>query len=140
LNNIHGTLISFQNKGILFIGPSGAGKSDLALRFVVEKKSLLVADDQVIISLKNGYLYGSAPKTIFGKIEARGIGIVDVETKEEEKIVLCVELVSSPDDIERFPKPEHIDFLGISVPKIRLYAFECSTVCKIILKICSIIS
>jgi serine kinase of HPr protein (carbohydrate metabolism regulator) len=140
VNNIHATLISFNNAGVLFIGKSGSGKSDLALRMIMEKGAVLVADDRVDLSVINNNLYGSAPKELYGKMEIRGLGITNFTAKKREKIVLCVELAENREEVERMPVPENITFLGVSITKIKLYPFDCSTICKIIAKISSIIS
>ena len=140
MENIHATFISLNNKGILFIGKSGSGKSDLALRMIMEKGALLVADDRVNIKKIGEKIYGYAPDEIKGKLEVRNVGITELNTKEKEEICLCVELVSDRKELERLPEAEYIDFLGVSVTKIKLYPFDCSTICKIILKISSIIS
>ena len=42
--NIHATTVAIENKGILIVGKSGAGKSDLALRLIMNKNAILVAD------------------------------------------------------------------------------------------------
>ena len=140
MNNIHATLISYNNNGILFIGKSGTGKSDLALRMIMQNNALLVSDDYVNLEVVDNHLYGTAPQEIAGKMEVRGLGIMPFNNKSREKITLCVELLEKREDVERLPMPEYCDFLGISVPKIKLYAFDCSTSCKIIAKISSIIS
>ncbi len=140
MNNIHATLISYEHNGILFIGKSGTGKSDLALRMIMQNNALLVSDDYVNLDVINNCLYGSAPQEIAGKLEVRGIGIIPFNNKNSEKITLCVELLEKREDVERLPEAEYCDFLGVSVPKIKLYAFDCSTSCKIIAKISSIIS
>lgn len=140
MNNIHATMVSIFNKGVLLIGKSGSGKSDLALRMIVEKGAKLVADDRVILTTENGELYGEAPENISGKLEVRGIGISDFEFIKKSKINLCIELCSSRDEVERMPVDENITFLGISITKIKIYPFDCSTLCKIIVKICNIIS
>ena len=139
MNNIHATLVNFQGKGILLIGKSGSGKSDLALRFI-EKGAKLVADDQVILCKKDHTLYGLAPNNIAGKLEVRGIGICEFDYLEESKIDLCVELTNSRDDVERMPTDEFVNFLGISITKLKIYPFDCSTVYKIIVKTRSIVS
>lgn len=126
--------------GILFIGKSGNGKSDLALRMIIDKGAVLVADDRVNLALSNNELYGFAPKELYGKMEVRGLGIVDFKPKEKEKIMLCVELVNKREDVERMPESETINFLGVSLTKIKLYPFDCSTICKIVTKISGIIS
>lgn len=138
-NNIHATLISFNNNGILLIGKSGSGKSDLALRMIMEKGALLVADDRVDLTIIDHQLYGSAPKELYGKMEIRGLGIAHFTPKEKEKITLCVELAENRDEIERMPEAEDITFLGVSITKIKLYPFDCSTISKIVAKISGII-
>ena len=140
MNNIHATLINYKDKGVLIIGKSGSGKSDLALRFIEDKGAKLVADDQVLLIKRNNMLYGCAPDSICGKLEVRGIGICEFDYLKESKIDLCVELTSSRDDIERMPVDEFINFLGISITKIKIYPFDCSTICKIAVKTSSIIS
>lgn len=140
MNNIHATLVNYNDKGILLIGKSGLGKSDLALRLIFEKGAKLVADDIVNLSQVNNILYGEAPDNIAGKIEVRGLGICELEYIKKSKIDLCVELCSSRDEVERLPQDEFINFLGISITKIKIYPFDCSTICKIIIKTDSIIS
>ena len=140
MTNIHATLISYKNKGILFTGPSGAGKSDLALRMITGYKATLVADDRVDLFVKDNQLYGCSPKSIYKKLEIRGLGIANLPAKRNAKIVLCVELCLNREDFERLPDKQYTDFLGISVEKIKLYPFDCSTTCKLIAKISGIIS
>jgi serine kinase of HPr protein (carbohydrate metabolism regulator) len=140
LNNIHATLVNFNGVGILLKGKSGSGKSDLALRMIIEKGAKLVADDRVILSMENNVLYGEAPNNIAGKLEVRGIGIQDFDYIKKSKIDLCLELSASRDEIERLPYDDFINFLGISITKIKIYPFDCSTICKIIVKTSSIIS
>lgn len=135
MKNIHATLVSYKNKGILLLGESGAGKSDVALRMIMEHQAILVADDRVDLFCKDGKLYGSAPTSLAGKLEIRGVGIENFDFKKSEHIVLCVELCSNRDDISRLPLEETIDFLGVSITKIKLYPFDCSIICKIIAKI-----
>lgn len=140
LSNIHATLVSFNGNGILFIGESGSGKSDLALRMIFEKGAILVADDRVDLTVIDNQLYGSAPKELYKRIEIRGLGIAQLKAKKKEKISLCVQLVKNREEVERMPEAEDITFLGVSVTKIKLYPFDCSTICKIIAKISGIIS
>ena len=137
MNNIHATCVDFLGKGILFIGKSGNGKSDVALRMIMDKGAKLVADDRVELYKKNGKLYGKAPKNLFKKIEIRNVGIAILDDAIEcAEIALCVELYTNKDNLERLPNDEHVDFLGIKIPKLSLHPFEMSTTNKIIQKIC----
>ena len=128
--NIHATLIKIKNKGVLFVGPSCSGKSDMALRFIAEHKAKLVADDRVDVTVKKGCAFGAAPKILSGKLEVRGIGIVNVFFSNKNKIDLVVEL--SSDKIERMPQSEQYDLEGVVLPKIRLNPFESSAPAKIL--------
>ena len=134
--NIHATLVDFEGKGSLITGKSGYGKSDLALRMIMENKAKLVADDRVNLEVIDNKVVGRAPIELYKKLEIRNIGIALIDdTKEQSNICLCVELCKNRDELERMPCFESIDILGISIPKIKLYAFDCSTICKIIQKI-----
>lgn len=136
--NIHATLVSLHNKGILLVGKSGTGKSDLALRLIMGHQATLVADDRVELNIIDGKLYGYSPQEIAGKMEVRQIGILPFPIKKQEEITLCVELVHDRTDLERMPQTEYVDFLGVSITKIKLYPFDCSTIYKILAKLSSI--
>lgn len=140
MTNIHATLISFQNKGILFRGKSGSGKSDLALRFIMAHNAVLVADDRVNLSVQKNVLLGAAPPEIQGKLEIRGVGIAHFPFLAQIEICLCVDLIDNLADIDRLPNPEKIDLQGVSIDKLVLHPFESSATYKIIAKISGIIS
>ena len=137
--NIHASLVALDNKGILLLGKSGCGKSDLALRLIMEKGAKLVADDRVDLFVSDEKLFGATPQNIAGKLEIRGVGIGLFPVQEQIEITLCVELCPEKEKIERLPNNETAEFLGVSVTKLKLYPFECSTLCKIIAKISGII-
>ena len=54
---------------------------------------------------------------------------------ENTKIDLCVELINDRNRLERMPLTKYEEILGVSIPKIELYPFDCSTIHKIIQKI-----
>ena len=139
--NIHATLISVNGKGVLLKGESGCGKSDLALRFIKSENAKLVADDRVDIYALGNKVVGKAPSILKGKLEVRNIGIIeDLEIIDEADVFLCVELVKNRENLERLPQDEFEVILDKKIPKIKLYAFDCSTICKILVKISSIIN
>lgn len=131
--NIHATAVSVNKKAVLLLGPSGSGKSDLALRLIMNKNAVLIADDRVDIISANGVLKASCPENIKGLLEVRGIGICNFPFLPEENIALAVQLVSCIKETERLPEAETITFFKIKIPLIKLYPFEVSAADKVIL-------
>jgi len=115
--------------GVLLRGPSGAGKSDLALR-LIERGWSLIADDQCELSASDGRLVAQAPEAIAGKLEVRGLGIVEVPHKTRAVVGLLVDLVSAA-EVERLPEPETCDLLGVAIRRLSLDAFDASAVAKL---------
>ncbi|HZB91414.1 MAG TPA: HPr kinase/phosphatase C-terminal domain-containing protein [Stellaceae bacterium] len=126
---IHGTSVVLGGDGILLRGPSGSGKSDLALR-LIDGGARLVADDQTELRRVKDALVMTAPATIAGCIEARGIGILHVPSAPAALLRLVVDLIA-PEQVERLPEPAFCTLLGIAVPLLRLAAFEASVPAKL---------
>lgn len=112
---LHASAISFQTRGLLITGPSGSGKSSLALNLMAFGASL-VSDDQTELVRKDDYVWANAPSALFGKIEARGIGILAVEPAPKVRIDLVVDL--SKTQSERIPTDKTTNFLGIDIPTV----------------------
>ena len=126
---VHGTCVALGPLGVLIRGPSGSGKSDLALR-LIEDGAALVADDQVALQMHDGHLIASAPATIAGLIEVRGIGIVSLARVESAPLSLVVDLVGRT-DVPRLPDASRVDLGGANLPAIALYPFEASAPAKV---------
>ncbi len=75
---IHASTVATEGRAVVIAGPSGSGKSDLALR-LLDRGFTLVSDDQTTIKREADRLIASAPPNIAGKLEIRGIGIVDMD-------------------------------------------------------------
>ena len=136
---VHGTCVALGRTAALLRGPSGSGKSDLALRFLFLARRgpaaleapILVADDRVHLTRKSGRLVARAPESIRGRIEVRGIGIVDVKSVEDAELVLVVDLVPAG-QIERLPDGDATArLLGVEVPLVRLSPWEASAPIKL---------
>jgi serine kinase of HPr protein (carbohydrate metabolism regulator) len=127
---MHASCVATEGKAVLICGPSGAGKSDLALR-LIDRGFTLVSDDQTMVRKAGDRLIASAPPTISGKLEIRGIGIVNMETVGDAAVSLVVELTS---DIQRLPDDsrERI-ILGVPVPLISVDAMTASAASKVAL-------
>jgi hypothetical protein len=142
-DRVHATAISIGGRGVLIRGPSGSGKSDLALRCLALAPStlirdpvMLVADDQVILrsdtSLEQPRLVATSPATLRGKLEVRGLGILEVAATETADIVLVAD-IACDGPIERFPDPwPKVVLCGLEVPQIRVFPFESSAPLKLI--------
>jgi serine kinase of HPr protein (carbohydrate metabolism regulator) len=127
---VHASAIATDGRAVLIMGPSGSGKSDLALR-LLDRGFTLVSDDQTIVRKDGDRLLASAPPNIAGKLEVRGIGIVDMETVGDVPIALLVELTS---DIQRLPDDNRErPILGVPLPLITIDAMAASAPSKVAL-------
>jgi len=124
---IHASTVAIGGHAVLIEGPSGAGKSDLALR-LIDRGAVLVSDDYTILTPAGGLLSASAPTSIAGRIEVRGIGIVSVTHVEQAPVALLVRL--SP-QVERMPEAESRSIGGIDLPVIALDPREASAPIKV---------
>ena len=126
--NLHASTVARDGRAVLISGPSGSGKSDLALR-MLDRGFTLVSDDRTIIRKEGERLLASAPGTIKGKLEIRGVGIVEMESTDNVPVAMVVELRS---DIERFPDDglERL-ILGTAIPLISVDATTASAPSKV---------
>jgi serine kinase of HPr protein (carbohydrate metabolism regulator) len=126
--NLHASTVAREGRAVLISGPSGSGKSDLALR-MLDRGFTLVSDDRTIIRKEGERLLASAPGTIKGKLEIRGVGIVEMESTDNVPVAMVVELRS---DIERFPDDglERL-ILGTAIPLISVDATTASAPSKV---------
>jgi HPr kinase/phosphorylase len=126
---VHGTTVAIGGYAVLLRGPSGSGKSDLALR-LIDAGARLVADDRSALRRDGDAILVSAPATIAGLIEARGIGLLRLDAIAGARLAMVVDLVA-PDAIDRLPEPRDETILGVSVPLVALAPFEASAVAKL---------
>src|SRR3954466_2404822 len=84
---VHASTVASEGRAVLITGPSGSGKSDLALR-LLDRGFTLVSDDQTLVRRTGDRLIASAPAALAGKLEIRGIGIVEMETVKDVPIAL----------------------------------------------------
>ena len=128
--NLHASSVAADGRAVLISGPSGSGKSDLALR-LLEHGFKLVSDDRTIVRKEGGRVIASAPDTIKGKLEVRGIGIVDMEHITNIPVALIVELTS---EISRLPDDSRERLiLGEAVPLVSVDAMSASAASKVAL-------
>ena len=125
---VHATAVSISGRGVLIEGLSGSGKSDLALR-LIDRGALLVSDDQVLLTREGARIIASPPPTIAGKIEVRGLGILNRYHRDQVMIALIVRL---DDAVERLPDELAMRTVaGVAVPVVSVLPFEGSAPIKV---------
>lgn len=127
---LHASTVARDGRAVLILGPSGSGKSDLALR-LLDRGFVLVSDDQTIVRRAGDRLLASPPPTIAGKLEVRGIGIVELQHLSDIPVALLVELTS---DMQRLPDDARArPILEIEVPLVSIDAMTASAPSKVAL-------
>jgi serine kinase of HPr protein (carbohydrate metabolism regulator) len=126
-DTIHATTIAIGGRGVLILGPSGSGKSDLALR-LIDRGAVLVADDRTRLWRDGDRLFAGVPDTISGKLEVRGLGIIEMEWTMAAPVALCVRLGDEPD---RLPLPRTRTIAGIDLPELAVDPWPASAPIKI---------
>lgn len=110
---LHASCVSVNGNGMLILGPSGAGKSWLALEMMAFGASL-VADDRCVLDVVEGQLVASPPATIAGKVEARGVGILNAAYAPQAIVQIIVDL--SEIETARLPERKSRKIMGITTP------------------------
>nr|WP_047168213.1 HPr kinase/phosphatase C-terminal domain-containing protein [Sphingomonas sp. Y57] len=126
---IHASSVLIDGRVVLIAGRSGSGKSDLALR-LIDRGARLVADDYTRLESREGRLVASAPPQIAGRIEIRGVGIVELASAAEGMVALLVDLDGA---VERMPAEplSTTTCEGVAIPTLGLSAFEASAPIKV---------
>jgi serine kinase of HPr protein (carbohydrate metabolism regulator) len=113
---------------VLIRGASGAGKSHLAFALVLAGGSGrvpqvdFVADDRVLLTLREGELIARAPHDLAGLIEIRGAGIRRLPYRAEVAVDLVVDIGAT--DAARLPEPEarHVVLEGVRLARLAVLA------------------
>ncbi len=125
---MHATSVAIDGRAVLICGASGAGKSDLALR-LIDRGAMLISDDYTIVRSSGGQLEASAPATIAGMMEVRGVGVVDLPSIKGARLALIIDLSQ---DIDRMPgDPEEWLVAGVPLPVVKVSPFEASAPIKV---------
>jgi serine kinase of HPr protein (carbohydrate metabolism regulator) len=125
---VHTSCVAIDGRAVLIGGRSGRGKSDLALR-LIDRGAALVSDDYTLVKRVTGRLLAAAPPTIAGKMEVRGVGILDFPSVRDVPVALFVDLER---EVERLPEtPETRTIAGVAIPVLGISALEPSAPIKV---------
>jgi serine kinase of HPr protein (carbohydrate metabolism regulator) len=125
---VHASTVSIGGRAVLISGRPGSGKSDLALR-LIDRGAVLVSDDYTIVSRSGKRLLASAPETIRGRIEVRGLGLVDVPHESSVPVALVVDI---DEPVPRMPEPGQTRIIAnIAVPLFAVAPHEASAPIKV---------
>lgn len=132
--HLHATCVALPDgdggwSGVLLRGAPGAGKSDLALR-LIDGGARLVADDQTVLRRAGAVLVASPPAALAGKMEVRGLGILEVPHLPSVAVVLVCDLVDA-ETVERHPEPRQVSIAETALPLLAVAPFEASAVAKL---------
>jgi len=127
-NPLHASCVVIGGRALLIAGRSGSGKSDIAIR-LIDRGAALLSDDYTQLTAEAGRLIARPPSTIAGKIELRGVGIVDMPYVGEAPVALLLDLDRSPERLPEEPLAS-ISLEGISIPALGFAPFETSAPIK----------
>ena len=128
----HGVFMEISGLGVLIRGTAGIGKSEVALE-LISRGHRLIADDAPCFIARGDEVTGSCPDRLFGLLEVRGIGILDIRElfgsnalKARKYLRLIVELYPA-DGSRRIGADERLfgdrgneRIAGLSIPVWRL--------------------
>jgi len=106
---LHASTVVINGKAVAITGPAGSGKSTLALH-LMSLNATLLADDITWLAVSDATLIASCPPTLSGRIEARGVGLLNAVTARPAPLHLIVDLGVPEQD--RIPQPKTVTLLG----------------------------
>ena len=125
---LHASCVAIGDQAVLIEGRSGTGKSDLALR-LIDRGAVLVSDDYTVLTRRDGALTASPPANIAGKMEVRGLGLIEVGYAQDVPVAL---VVVADNDPVRMPEAEALRAIaGVMLPELRLSLLEPSAPIKV---------
>jgi serine kinase of HPr protein (carbohydrate metabolism regulator) len=132
IKRLHATSVAIEDNGVAIFGDPGSGKSDLALR-LIDSGATLISDDVTVFSKLEKKINLFGIENTKGLLEVREVGIITVPYVEGIKLKLVVRLTDKV--IERIPKKNQINLLGLKFPKLEINGKNSSSVAKIKVKL-----
>lgn len=104
--------VAINGRAILIEGKPGSGKSSLALA-MIDRGATLIGDDGIRLDTSGNSAVALPPPNIAGKLEIRGVGIIDLPTGSAP-IALILDLDGKP---ERLPDTLAVRAIGnVAIP------------------------
>ncbi|MEY8881073.1 HPr kinase/phosphorylase [Donghicola sp. XS_ASV15] len=113
---VHASSVMVHGQALVLFGQSGSGKSGLALQLMA-LGATLIADDRTILTRHEEQIIASCPKTITGRIEARGVGILRAEVAHDAPVVAFVDMECA--ETQRLPDPRALTVFGLHIPVLQ---------------------
>lgn len=118
---IQAMCVAVKGRGVLIECREGNARVDLALR-MIDRGAVLVADAQTVCLRQSKRLLASAPAGAGGRIEVRGLGIVEMPHAERVPVELLIVLLDAD---PRFPEDKRTrSIAGVDIPVLALAATD----------------
>jgi serine kinase of HPr protein (carbohydrate metabolism regulator) len=112
------TCVAIKGRAVLIEGAPGIGKTSLALA-LIDRGAMLIGDDGVTLTPREGRLLASPPPNTAGLIEVRNLGLLAWPTVSDVPVALILRL--DPDAPRFIEAAEQAELGGVSLPLIRLW-------------------
>ena len=132
IKRLHATSVAIEDNGVAIFGNSGSGKSDLALR-LIDSGATLISDDITVFSKSENNIHLFGIENTKGPLEVRELGIITVPYIEGIRLKLVIKLTDK--EIERIPKKNQTNLLGLKFPKLEINGKNSSSVVKVKVKL-----
>jgi serine kinase of HPr protein (carbohydrate metabolism regulator) len=132
---VHASTVAIAGRAVMIMGASGSGKSDLALR-LIDRGAMLVSDDYTRVRAVDGRVVGAPPATIAGRIEVRGLGVLDMPYATQATVALAVRLGEE----DRMPEEAWTDIAGVRLPVVSIDPRPASAPIKVELALAGVAS
>lgn len=108
--------VAIAGRALMIEGQPGSGKSALALS-LIDRGAVLIGDDGVTLTREGETIAAAPPPNIAGKLEIRGVGIVELPTTRAPLCLIVSLEAGGPRFVEQAARRE---ILGLAIPHLVL--------------------